>query len=144
MCAALARRHNRIATGWIHLRRAAARNHAYVRVSADDSDAVKLGGVERQKILGVLEEHDTLLGNPLRDLETAHDVDHAFLRRVIDDASGEHGTQNAMDMIVEFRLWNLSGFDRLLEFGTVKDLRRFFVIESRSRSLRRTMRCSPV
>ncbi len=81
-------------------------------------------------ILFVLQQHDALFSNLLRHLKPPQYVDHALFRRIVYDTSGEHRAQDAMHVVVQFGFRNLAGFDGLLEFGTVEDFRRFFLIET--------------
>src|ERR1700689_1869328 len=97
---AFARGHNRIAARRIDLRRAPTGDHSHVGVRADYSDTRNLGGVERKLSAIVLEQDDALLFNLLRNFETADHVDHTFYRRIIHHTGGEHGAQDAANVII--------------------------------------------
>jgi len=125
---AFAGRHDGIAAGRIDLRRSAAGDHADVGVCADDRDAVNLGGVKRQLAAFVLQQHGALFFDCSRDFESTEDVDDALPRRIVDHAGGEHGAQDAVDVIVEFGSRDFSGLNRFLELIPVKKFAGFFVV----------------
>ena len=70
---------------------------------ADHRDAIEFGSIERELPLFVPEQHDALFRQFLGDLETAHDVNHTLDWRIVNHAAGKHGSQDAVDMVVQFR-----------------------------------------
>ncbi len=70
---------------------------------ADHRDAVNLRGIERKLRIVILQQNGALLVDLLRDFEATHYVDHALLRRIVDNASGKHRSQNPMNVVVELR-----------------------------------------
>ena len=57
----------------------------------DNRDAVYLGSSEGKLLVIILEQHDRLLFKRAGYLEAAFHIHHAFLRRIVDHARGEHG-----------------------------------------------------
>ena len=83
-------------------------------MAADDGDGLD-GGAEGQDGLRVLEQDDGLLGDLLGELRALGDVGHLGLHRVIKEARGEDGVENAVNMVVQLGLGDFAGFDGLLE-----------------------------
>ena len=72
---------------------------------ADERDGRCGGGLERQNVAGVLEQHDALFFDVLGVVAAAEGIDHAADRRIVDDARGEHAAQDAMHHVVEAGQW---------------------------------------
>ena len=72
------------------------------------------------------------------------DIDHAFLRRIINHARGKHRAQNPLHMIVEFGLRDLSGLHRFLQVVAVENPARLFMVKPGGRCLARAVRRLPV
>ena len=64
--------------------------------------------------LFVLQQNDAAFFDLARSLKSGKGIDDAALAWIIDHAGGKHGAQNAMHVLVELGLWNLSGVDALL------------------------------
>ncbi len=60
--------------------------------------AASRGNAERV----VLEQNDAAFFDLARSLQAGEGIDDAALAGIIDDAGGEHGAQNAMNMLVQF------------------------------------------
>ena len=73
------------------MRRSAPRNHSYVCMRSDHRDAADFRSSEGKLLVIILEQHDRLLFKSAGYLEAAFHIHHAFLRRIVDHARGEHG-----------------------------------------------------
>ncbi len=104
-----------VAAGGVDLGGAAAGHDADVGVGADDAMecmARRRGGA----CCLVAEQDDGLFGDVLRVVAALEGIDDGARRgRVIDDAGGEHGAEEAVDHVVEAGLGDLSRLDGLLE-----------------------------
>ena len=112
---ALSGRHNGVAADRIDLRRTAAGDHAHIGVRADDRDGVQpCCASAAARALFILEQHDAAFFDLARSLESGKRIDDAALARIIDHARGKHRAQNAMHMLIQFGLRNLSRLHRCL------------------------------
>src|SRR5271165_6222854 len=102
MCGALTGLGDCIASGWIDLSRAAAGDHAYVRMGANHGYGVQADRNQRERRSLILEQHNATLFDFARNIEANEGIDHAALAGVIDDTGSEHGAQNAVYMLIEF------------------------------------------
>ena len=98
---ALAWRGDGIPSRGVDLRGTAAGDHAHVRVRADDGDGADPGGHEREGGVLVLEQDDGAFFDMARDLEAHEGIDDHTLAGIVDDAGGEHGAQNAVDVLIK-------------------------------------------
>ena len=91
------------------MRGASAGNLAEVGLWTNDGDGVEFCVLEGQGCVAVLQEDSTLFGDAAGGIEAAFDVNHTFLCREIDEASGEFGAEDAPDVIVDFGKRNFAG-----------------------------------
>ena len=101
-------------------------------------------GIERQLRPVIFQQDDALLGKLLSNLEPTLDVDHAFLRGIVDHACGEHGSKNTPDVVVQFRHGELARLDLPLQRVAVENPAWLLLIEAGSRSLGRAVGRAPV
>src|SRR5579859_1015168 len=111
---------------------------------SDDGDAANLRGIERKLRMVILQQNGALLRDLLRHFKTAHYIDHALYRRVVDHASGKHRSQNPVNVVVEFRHRYLAGLNRILKILAIEELTRLFVIEPGGRCFSGAVYPSPV
>ncbi len=77
---------------------------------------VSLRGGERKDAGGVLEQDDAFFFDLLGVVAAAEGIDDLFaMRRVVDDAVGEHAADDAVDHVVEAGLRDFAVEDGLLE-----------------------------
>jgi len=78
-------------------------------VQTNDGDGVEFCAIEGKGCVAVLQEDSTLFGDAASGIEAAFDVNHTFLCREIDEASGELGAEDPADVIVDFGKRNFAG-----------------------------------
>ena len=87
---ALSRRLDGVSADRIDLRRAAARNHAHIRVRSDHRDRLQFRGAQRQHCLLILQQNDSAFFNLARRLKSGKWIDDGPLPWMIDYAVCEH------------------------------------------------------
>src|ERR1700751_2726358 len=92
----------------------------------------------------ILQGNDALLFHALGYIQPLDDIDHAWLRRIVDDSGQELRIQNAPCMVIDLREWDLSGLDRCFKLRTVVISHGLFLIETCRRRRNRAMSPSPV
>ena len=92
----------------------------------------------------VFQQHDSLLGDLLRDLKVRLHIHHALVWRIIDYAGSKHGPEDALDVIIQFGFRDFVRLDGFLHGLAVKDFSWLFMIQPCSRCLRCRMCSLPV
>ena len=127
---AFAGRHDGVAAGRVNLRRTSAGDHADVGVAADDGDAADARRNDGKHGVAVLQENDAVFFDVLGDVQSLLHVDHAFLRRIVDDAGEKLGIEDAARMIVNFRERHAAGVDGILELGAKPVRSRLLLVKT--------------
>ena len=118
-----------IAAGRVDLGGAATGHEADVCVGADEDDVFDGGAVQREGVVGVLEQDDGFFSDVLCVVAAAEGIDDgAGHGGVVDDAGGEHAAEEAVDHVVEARLGDVAFlYGGLQVFGKVVDAGLFHV-----------------